>query len=417
MLHHHLVLHTLRTYLIDAFGSKSDIFLRVDDADASGVSDAEMRALLSHLEPVAYKVVRKLPPNDVSLQCSPAPGSNAPECGNSGCSPKDAGRFSHELRSLQECWQMTAKHEEAMQFRYDFVIRVRPSAVFYLPVRPFCFWSLSTTVRVESMGYWDGNWAVFSVAGTRFPKPPIGRGINMLAFHLPDGSPQPQYRLTKTFDTWQSPSGENRLVKVLEGLPNRTLLLIAVKDEAARYLTARGRRALQKVGATKKIAQLNSHDSYALITVVGKKKPLAEMLTKMRRGPAVAEAVLPGSSRVFKMGDWASVMGREAAEQQALRASKALDSLEACINKTASNPFPALWDKVKVPVIEAAPEEDPVMIPVINVGAPWSPKVCGKYFRPKLGDRAFCKRITKRNSLNRPLREQVTTMHHVYPGS
>jgi hypothetical protein len=113
---------------------------------------------------------------------------------------------------------------------------------------------------------WTGQ-TIYSTTGGG-----AGRGINVLAVAPDTGILSP----VQTFDTWGDPTASAALQSYLSGLPNGTLVMFSVADEASYRLTADTRSAIASWFGSQYISALAYQQSWALIGRKGAKTPLAE---------------------------------------------------------------------------------------------------------------------------------------------
>jgi hypothetical protein len=142
-------------------------------------------------------------------------------------------------------------------------------------------------VVVASAGRDEGFANRFSVRGMNVGPLAAGKGFNLVRL---DARYNPvDFR---TFDTTPegAPSIYNELMlEYISRLPDGTVVLVASKEEAARGLSALGKRALRMLGADASVENLEKSDCFALIGRKG--APPARVVQKIvKRGTAVAVA-------------------------------------------------------------------------------------------------------------------------------
>ena len=120
--------------------------------------------------------------------------------------------------------------------------------------------------RLSRFLIWNGQ-TVFSTTGGG-----TGRGINVLAVAPDTGI----LSSVQNFDTWGDPTASAALLSYLLGLPNGTLVMFSVGDEASYRLTADTRSAIASWFGSQYISTLAYQQSWALIGRKGAKTPLAE---------------------------------------------------------------------------------------------------------------------------------------------
>ena len=130
-------------------------------------------------------------------------------------------------------------------------------------------------VRVVSGGFQAGSLARFewnnrTVFSTTGGGP--GRGVSVLSVNSLTGV----FSASRTFDTWADEQASNALVTHLAGLPDGTIVLLAVADEASYRLSETARAALATWFGSQYIRTLGYQHSWALIGRKHASKPLAE---------------------------------------------------------------------------------------------------------------------------------------------
>lgn len=118
-------------------------------------------------------------------------------------------------------------------------------------------------VRIASAGYESGNRADILVDDRLVPVPGVSdnRGLSVVAVDPTDG----QVLTSRAYDIWADPFSNNRQLSAdLGGLPDGTVVLIALKDSGMENLDTTGLSALQSVGSTLSAA-LGVREGYALI--------------------------------------------------------------------------------------------------------------------------------------------------------
>ena len=90
------------------------------------------------------------------------------------------------------------------------------------------------------------------------------RGMNVALLKASTG----EVVLTKNFDTWASGDNSDNLAAAIEHATPGHILLVAVSDEATRYLNTRAKRALRALGS-QKIHHLGSHGSWTMVGIKG----------------------------------------------------------------------------------------------------------------------------------------------------
>jgi uncharacterized protein (TIGR03437 family) len=130
-------------------------------------------------------------------------------------------------------------------------------------------------VRVISGGFksrplarfdWNGR-TLFSTAGGG-----PGRGINVLPVNASTGVLSP----VRTFDTWGDESASEALIGYLYGLPEGTIVLFAVADDASLLLSAEARDVIAGMFGSRFIQWISYQQSWAMIGRKGKGAPIAE---------------------------------------------------------------------------------------------------------------------------------------------
>ena len=90
------------------------------------------------------------------------------------------------------------------------------------------------------------------------------RGMNVAILKASTG----EVVLTKNFDTWESGENSDNLAAAIEHATPGHIVLVAVSDEATRYLNTRAKRALRALGS-QKIHHLGYRDSWAMVGIKG----------------------------------------------------------------------------------------------------------------------------------------------------
>ncbi len=114
------------------------------------------------------------------------------------------------------------------------------------------------TLRVESAGYHDGQYARVLVGGT--PALAQGRGHNLAVVHPGTG----QVLAAQAFDTYETPAEAERMADFVEGVPEGMMVLAAICDEGTRSMTERAHAALESIGSALS-RQVGTRDSWALL--------------------------------------------------------------------------------------------------------------------------------------------------------
>ncbi|MCL4490173.1 MAG: hypothetical protein M1570_18880 [Chloroflexi bacterium] len=99
-------------------------------------------------------------------------------------------------------------------------------------------------IVVRSAGQDQGDFAHIIVDGNDVS--PNGRGYNVVVLNPQSGAVE----ASASFDTFSSASESARLAQFVDRIPSGRIVLVAVRDEASRYLTAAAVDALHSIGAT-----------------------------------------------------------------------------------------------------------------------------------------------------------------------
>lgn len=130
-------------------------------------------------------------------------------------------------------------------------------------------------VRVVSGGFQAGSLARFdwnhrTLYSTTGGGP--GRGLNVMSVHPASGVFSP----VRSFDTWRDEQASAALVAYLASLPEGTIVLMAVADEASYRLSEAARAAIASWFGSQHIQTLGYQHSWALIGRKGGLKPAGE---------------------------------------------------------------------------------------------------------------------------------------------
>jgi hypothetical protein len=126
------------------------------------------------------------------------------------------------------------------------------------------------TVKVHSAGVKVGNTAWIEIAGTRVAMPPIPRGQYDRGLYVATVGDEGQILETRIFDTHERVDvtrhdlDAETFATFIEFLPVGRLVVVAVKDEATKNLTARAERACMAIGSGL-IHNLAERGSWAII--------------------------------------------------------------------------------------------------------------------------------------------------------
>lgn len=105
-----------------------------------------------------------------------------------------------------------------------------------------------------------------------------GRGYNVAAINLSTGN---LLTAVRNFDTWGSSTADDEMKEFLDSLPNGTLIMIAVADEASSQTGEELKVTLEGLGSTQ-IRNYNFRDGFGLIAVKGEGVARAEGLDSSR---------------------------------------------------------------------------------------------------------------------------------------
>lgn len=142
-----LLHRTIRTYLVEAVGGDTDVFLYLKTQDMRGDSskyygatmkpaeDALLQTAIDFVRPVNYKIENQ------TMYYAVNPKVRLPNLVSEGNKTHFLQAVLGNLHNCRECWHMILEQEAKMHQRYDFVIRTRPDVSWYLPAQPYCFWS------------------------------------------------------------------------------------------------------------------------------------------------------------------------------------------------------------------------------------------------------------------------------------
>ena len=156
----------------------------------------------------------------------------------------------------------------------------------------------TVSYKIQSAGYSDGNYAFFTAQGERFF---FGsRGISIVAFDGQSG----EMLAAKGFDTYLSAEMSDSLAVFVGDLPNSTIVLAAVRDEASANLKTNAKAALANIGSSL-IYELGPRDSWAII---GRKNAavgsVPEELKRSGEGPVelAADILFPTGNEFYTVG-------------------------------------------------------------------------------------------------------------------
>ena len=101
------------------------------------------------------------------------------------------------------------------------------------------------------------------------------RGFNIVALSGKDG------KLLKSdvFDTYRTADESKRMAQFIKAIPQNSVILVAITDEATHKLTQEGKQALFSIGATVDVRSNRDglskkyRMSFAMVSRKGKKKP------------------------------------------------------------------------------------------------------------------------------------------------
>ncbi len=147
------------------------------------------------------------------------------------------------------------------------------------------------TLRAESAGYHDGQYARLLVGGA--PALAQGRGHNLAVVHPGNG----QVVEAMSFDTYEAPSESQRMADFVTQIAEGMIVLAAIADEGSRSMTEQAYQALESLGSAL-CRQVGTRDSWSLIGRKGAPPgSVPERLVRSGQGVAVVQ-----DSLVFFLG-------------------------------------------------------------------------------------------------------------------
>jgi len=148
-------------------------------------------------------------------------------------------------------------------------------------------WDFGDLFKIESAGYHDGNDCAFYVKG-------VSTGTNNSGFNLVVIDPVTLNILdTLYFDTYSDEDASFNMAHYIAGLPEGTIVLFAVKNDASKKLNEQAHIALESMGSQLN-RQLEYRDSYALIGIKGAKQgSVWETIHKKYDGKVVLQGGAP----------------------------------------------------------------------------------------------------------------------------
>jgi len=142
---------TIQENLIKAFGGDFKVFMRLHSQDQSAfqpssesIDDKDLKVAIDSLSPAKVSFVEQ---NNL-LKCNP--NAEFKECNSYEMA------LVGQLRSMQACMEDIEAYEKQENTKFDFVMKTRPDAQWYLPVRPHCMWNFE-----DVHGYRWIDWANF----------------------------------------------------------------------------------------------------------------------------------------------------------------------------------------------------------------------------------------------------------------
>lgn len=142
---------------------------------------------------------------------------------------------------------------------------------------PIDYGSNVARIKVQSGGYFDGNFSFIEINGHMFHEN-SGRGLNVVILSHEDGS----LIDSEHFDTHINNEEAEDFAKLIDNLESKSIVVICVKDDCIEQMTEAGRLAIESIGS-KMIRSLSYRDSWCII---GRKDGSAvETLRKARHGP------------------------------------------------------------------------------------------------------------------------------------
>lgn len=139
----------------------------------------------------------------------------------------------------------------------------------------------TSTLKVESAGHYDGNFARISINDTEIGFGTYTRGLNVAVFDQDTGG----LLNRASFDTYESKKNAKKFADFINEIPTGRIVALAVQDEASSQLFTEPdeqqvKEAFQSIGSIK-YNELNFRSSWALIGEKGAEPGTAtEKLTK-----------------------------------------------------------------------------------------------------------------------------------------